>query len=204
MRDGCKQVTQRANNSTSSGAATTSGRDLAGARDQFNAADLAILLSHYDLGTIESIQEFPRGSRRSPKLILRTEKGVFLLKRRAKGKDDPFKVAFAHALQLYLASKQFPLPHLQGTKKDNNSMLQLNGCIYEVFEYISGTGYDNSLEATQDAGKTLGLFHKLIQGYQPEYEPPRGSYHAARAIQESMNQIPQTLGKNQHCYISFY
>ena len=38
--------------------------------------------------------------------------------------DDPFKVAFCNALHLYLAQKQFPLPHLIGTRKENNSMLQ--------------------------------------------------------------------------------
>jgi len=91
------------------------GRDGSGDRDCFAADELAIVLSHYDLGTIEAIQEFPRGSRRAPKLILRTDKGLYLLKRRAHGKDDPFKVAFCHSLQLYLAAKQFPLPHLIGT-----------------------------------------------------------------------------------------
>ena len=164
-------------------------------RQQFAADELAIVLSHFDLGTIEMIQEFPRGSRKAPKLILRTEKGVYLLKRRARGKDDPFKVAFCHAIQMYLASKQFPLPHLMGTQADNNSMLQLRGYIYEVFEYISGTGYDNSLEATQDAGKTLALFHKLVRDYAPEYEPPVGSYHGAKSVMKSMDLLPQTLEK---------
>ena len=153
------------------------------------------MLSHFDLGVIEAIQEFPRGSRRAPKLILRTDKGLFLLKRRARGKDDPFKVAFCHSLQLFLAERQFPLPHLIGTKKDNNSMLQWKGAIYEAFEYIKGTGYDNSLEATQDAGKTLALFHKLIKDYHPEYEPPQGSYHASRAIRSSCEQVPRTLAQ---------
>jgi homoserine kinase type II len=166
-----------------------------GDRDRFGAEELAIVLSHFDLGVVEAIQEFPRGSRRAPKLLLRTEKGTYLLKRRARGKDDPFKVAFCHALQLYLASKQFPLPHLIGTKKDNNSMLQLKGGIYEVFEYITGTGYDNSLEATQDSGKILGLFHKLVRDYQPEYEPPRGSYHATRTVQTSMANVLTSLMK---------
>lgn len=164
-------------------------------RDQFTPDELAIVLSHYDLGTIQTIHEFPRGSRRSPKLLVRTEKGVFLLKRRAKGKDDPFKVAFAHSLQLYLTEKHFPLPHLIGTKLENNSMLQWTGSTYEIFEYIKGTGYDNSLEATQDAGKTLALFHKLIRDHQPEYEPPRGSYHASKTIRTSMDYIPRKLEK---------
>lgn len=176
-------------------ALSASGIPTTGDRDRFAADELAIVLSHFDLGVLEAIQEFPRGSRRAPKLIIRTENGVCLLKRRARGKDDPFKVAFAHALQLYLAAKQFPLPHLIGTRKDNNSMLQWRGAIYEVFEYISGTGYDNSLEATQDAGKTLALFHKLVRDYTAEYEPPTGSYHASKAVTGSLQQIPVTLAK---------
>lgn len=166
-----------------------------GGRDVFVAEELAIVLSHYDLGAIEAIQEFPRGSRRAPKLLLRAESGLYLLKRRARGKDDPFKVAFCHALQLFLASKQFPLPHLIGTRKDNNSMLQWKGNIYELFEYIKGTSYDNSLEATGDAGKTLALFHKLLVDYEPEYEPPVGSYHAARSVAAAFDAIPRTLSK---------
>ncbi|MFA7238368.1 MAG: phosphotransferase [Phycisphaeraceae bacterium] len=180
------------NTGTASGGGGGGGK---GDRDRFAVDELAITLSHYDLGTIEAVQEYPRGSRKAPKLILRTDKGLFMLKRRARGKDDPFKVAFCHSIQLHLANQQFPLPHLIGTRKDNNSMLQWKGGIYEVFEYIKGTGYDNSLEATQDSGKTLGLFHKLLKGFEPEYEPPRGSYHAARIVQSSMEQVPHTLEK---------
>src|SRR5262245_10800178 len=166
-----------------------------GQREKFGAEELATVLSHYEIGIIDTLQEFPRGSRKAPKLLIISDRGKFLLKRRARGKDDPFKVAFCHALQLYLASKQFPLPHLIGTKKDNNSMLQWKGSIYELFEYIKGTSYDNSLEATADAGKLLALFHKLLQQYQPEYEPSQGSYHAARSVAASMEAIPHTLAK---------
>jgi len=164
-------------------------------RSSFAADELAIVLSHYDLGRIEAIQPFPRGSRKAPKLIIRAESGLYLLKRRARGKDDPFKVAFCHALQMHLAERQFPLPHLIGTRDENNSMLQWKGAIYELFEYIKGTSYDNSLEATTDAGKILSLFHKLLREYEPEYEPPRGSYHASRHVASSMSAIPKTLSK---------
>ncbi len=166
-------------------------------RDRLAADELAIVLSHYDLGTVQAIQEFPRGSRRAPKLIVRSDKGDFLLKRRAKGKDDAFKVAFAHSLQLFLASKQFPLPHLIGTRKDNNSMLQWRGNIYELFEYIQGSGYNNSPEATMDAGKILALFHKLTLDYQPEYEPPTGSYHAARVVVQAFDQLPRMMAHRE-------
>lgn len=164
-------------------------------RQRFAADELAIVLSHYEIGTIEAIQEFHRGSRKSPKLIVRTDKGIYLLKRRARGRGDPFKVAFCHSLQIHLAEWQFPLPHLIGTRKDNNSMLQWNGAIYELFEYIKGTSYDNSLEATTDAGRIMALFHKLLKDYQPEYEPQQGSYHAARSVAASLKHVPNTLAQ---------
>lgn len=180
--------------SAGSGGAAKLGAGKAG-RQRFAADELAIVLSHYDLGTIEKIQEYPRGSRKAPKLILLTDSGLYLLKRRARGKDDKYKVAFCHGIQLHLAARQFPLPHLIGTRKDNNSMLRLHGHTYELFEYIKGTPYDMSLEATQDAGKILGLMHKLIRSYPPQYEPPTGSYHNAQSVYNAFKVLPQTLAK---------
>jgi len=185
--------------SATSGASSVSGVSNAvagpGGRERFAADELAIVLSHFELGVIDTIQEFPRGSRKAPKLLVRSESGLYLLKRRARGKDDAFKVAFCHQLQLYLASKQFPLPHLIGTRKDNNSMLQWKGGIYELFEYIKGAGYDNSLEATADSGKTLALFHKLLAGFRSEYDPPAGSYHGSKTVASSFEILPRTLAR---------
>ncbi len=178
-----------------SGASGVSSAMGSGGRSIFAADELAIVLSHYDIGILEAIQEFPRGSRKAPKLLLRADSGLYLLKRRARGRDDPFKVAFCHQLQLYLASKQFPLPHLIGTKKDNNSMLQWKGGIYELFEFIKGTGYDNSLDATAESGRTLAVFHKLLADYEPEYEPAVGSFHGSRTVSTSFDAIPRTLNK---------
>lgn len=160
----------------------------------FATDELAIVLSHYDIGAIESIQDFPRGSRKAPKLLISAEHGRFLLKRRAKGKDDPFKVAFCHALQLHLAQRQFPLPHLIGTRRDNNSMLQLRGCVYELFEYIPGQPYPQTIEATVDAGRVLGLFHKLLMDFESPWQPPTGSYHLAASVLSGLKLIPAALG----------
>lgn len=166
-----------------------------GQRSSFNADELAIVLSHYDLGIIEQIKEFPRGSRKAPKLRIKAQNGDYLLKRRARGKDDPYKVAFCHALQVHLADKQFPLPHLIGTRNTNNSMLKWGGATYELFEYIRGTGYDQSLEATADAGKTLSLFHKLLRDFKTEYNAARSTYHANKSVMAAMEQLPNTLAR---------
>src|SRR3954449_6264192 len=164
-----------------------------GSREAFSPEELAIVMSHFDIGVIDSIVDYPKGSRKAPKLLIVSEQGKFLLKRRARGKDDPFKVAFAHALQLYLAGKQFPLPHLIGTKRDNNSMLQWRNGVYEIFEYIPGQGYPQTLEATFDSGRILGLYHKLLLDFKTDFQPPSGSYHLAPSVEAGLRQIPTTL-----------
>src|SRR5215212_230202 len=164
-----------------------------GTRETFTVEELAVVLSHYDIGVIDSVTEFPRGSRKAPKLLIVSEQGKFLMKRRARGKDDPFKVAFCHAIQLYLASKQFPLPHLIGTKRENNSMLQWRNGVYELFEYIPGQGYPQTLEATFDSGRVLSLYHKLLADFRSEWQPTGGSYHLAAAVESGIRQIPAAL-----------
>lgn len=164
-----------------------------GQREQFAADELAIVLSNFDIGIIDNITEYPRGSRKAPKLLIASAQGKFLLKRRARGKDDPFKVAFSHALQMFLAQKQFPLPHLIGTRVDNNSMLQFRGGVYELFEYIPGQGYPQTLEATFDSGRVLSLYHKLLLDFQSQWQPPTGSYHMTPAVEQGMRAIPSSL-----------
>ncbi len=175
------------NPSAISGTGTASNRG--GGRETFTAEELAIVMSHFDIGVIDSIVEFPRGSRKAPKLLVVSEQGKFLLKRRARGKDDPFKVAFCHALQLFLAGKQFPLPHLIGTRRENNSMLQWRNTVYEMFEYIPGQGYPQTLESTFDSGRILSLYHKLLETFQSEWQPPSGSYHHAPAVEHGLRTI---------------
>jgi homoserine kinase type II len=164
-------------------------------RETFAAFELAKTLSRYDLGVIEDLKEYPRGSRKAPKVLIKSAAGIFLLKRRAPGKDDPYKVAFTHSLQLHLAQRQFPLPHLIGTRDENNSMLQLDGAIYELFEYIRGTPYDHSLEATTHAGQILGLFHKLLADFSAPYDAAVGSYHRSRTVSAAFARIPDAIAK---------
>jgi Ser/Thr protein kinase RdoA (MazF antagonist) len=176
--------------STTSG--TGQGRQ-AGQREQLSAEELAVVLSHFDIGVIDSVVDFPRGSRKAPKLLIVSEQGKFLLKRRARGKDDPYKVAFCHQLQLFLAAKQFPLPHLIGTKKDNNSMLQWRNGVYELFEYIPGQTYPQTLESTFDSGRILALYHKLLESFKSDWTPPSGSYHMAPAVEQGLRAIVTQL-----------
>jgi Ser/Thr protein kinase RdoA (MazF antagonist) len=164
-------------------------------RDRIRGDELAIVLSHYDLGLVHEIRVFPRGSHRAPKVLIRSDRGAYLLKRRPEGKNDPYRVAFAHELQNYLAEHNFPLPHLIGTREENNSMLRLGDSVYEIFEYIEGERYDQGLLATYEAGKILGLYHRLVHEFHSEWEPPRGHYHNADMVRNFLRGMPQRLSR---------
>lgn len=162
-------------------------------RERFGAEELAMVLSHYDVGVISEIRDFPRGSRKSPKLLIEAEHGHFLLKRRARGRDDAPKVAFSHLIQLHLAAQQFPLPHLIGTRRSNSSMLHLGTSIYELFEYIPGQGYPQTLDSTFESGKVLALYHKLLENFTTDFKPAPGSFHAAPSVDQGLKHIPRIL-----------
>lgn len=153
------------------------------------------MLSHYDLGIVSEVKEFARGAHQAAKVVVNSDRGKFLLKRRPRGRQDPYKVAFAHALQNFLASKHFPLPHLIGIRDTNNSMLKLGDDIYELFEFIEGGPYDHGLVATYEAGKILGLYHQLVTDYRSEWPPPPGHYHAAKSVLDAVPLMGQVLAK---------
>lgn len=169
-------------------------------RATFEAGELAIVCSRYDIGVIEAVKEFRRGSGRAPKVVMKTDRGRYLLKRRAAGKDTPARVAFSHAIQMHLAQRRFPLPRLVATRTDGSTMLALGEHIYELFEFVAGNSYDGSLDATADAGRALGFFQRLLGSFKTEgFTPASGSYHNARGLSEHLASIAGRLGDPRDC-----
>jgi Ser/Thr protein kinase RdoA (MazF antagonist) len=180
--------------SASTPAPSAPARPGASVRASFEAGELAMVCSRFDVGIIESIKEFRRGSGRAPKVVLKTNHGRYLLKRRTAGKDTPGRVAFSHAIQLHLAHRRFPLPQLIATRTDGGTMLALGQHIYELFEFVPGNNYDGSLDATADAGRALGFFHRLLGSFHADgSSPAAGSYHNAPGLAEHMATITARL-----------
>jgi Ser/Thr protein kinase RdoA (MazF antagonist) len=165
-------------------------------RERFSPDELAVVLSHYDLGVIQNAKEFARGSRRSPKLLLRAVDGRYLLKRRAGGRDKPERVEFAHALLEKLRKRRFPVPALVRTRDGQDSMLRARGHVYELFEFMDGERYDGSLEQTTHAGKTLARFHRAVADFQTGWVPSRRAYHESQAVRDGLNSIPSTTASH--------
>jgi homoserine kinase type II len=169
-------------------------------RETFEAEELAVALSHYDLGVIESITEFTRGSRRSPKVGIVSQKGKFLLKRRDPTRTSPNRVEFCHALQSHLIARAFPLPRIVSPVDANGScrtVLRLRNRTYELFEYVSGHTYRGLDSETHDAGRTLATFHRLTSDFQFGADRPTGDYHDANAVRTGLNTIPSAIDSHE-------
>jgi Ser/Thr protein kinase RdoA (MazF antagonist) len=168
------------------------------ARATFDAGELAKVCSRYDIGVIESVKDYRRGSSRSPKVALRTSRGVYLLKRRAgAGSGIMDRVRLSHAVQLHLVQRRFPLPRLIAPRDAESTALVLDGHVYELFEYVAGNAYDASLDATGDAGRLLAYFHKLLGSFPAN--AARGvragaCFHDTHAVDEHLEIVARRLG----------
>jgi homoserine kinase type II len=152
----------------------------------FSSEELAQVLSHYDIGVIHQVKSLPAGSRRVPKMVIISERGKFLLKRRAKGKDDPYHVAFAHAIQTHLAERDFPVTALVATSDEKSTILHLNSHIYELFKFVTGVRYDGTSEATIDTGRQLAKFHRHLTDFAGQWKPPKGSFHDSTIVRRHL------------------
>lgn len=152
----------------------------------FSSEELAQVLSHYDIGVIHQVKPLSAGNKRVPKVVVVSEQGKFLLKRRAKGKDDLFRVAFAHAVQTHLAERDFPVTALIPTCDEKNTILQLDYHIYECFKFVTGFRYDGSAEATIDTGRQLANFHRYLADFTNKWKPLRGSFHDSSTVRRHL------------------
>lgn len=151
----------------------------------FKSEELVKVLSYYNIGIIHKANSLSAGNRKAPKVIVSAEKGKFLLKRRPKGKDDFYHVSFTHSVQNHLSRKGFPVAILIKTC-EGNTILQLDGHIYELYRFITGSRFKGSAEETIDAGRQLAKLHKLLTDFAGEFKPVKGIFHDSRTVRRHL------------------
>lgn len=164
-----------------------------GMRERFSLPESLRVLSHWDLGVIERVREFRRGSRRSPKLRIAADSGEYLLKRRAPGRDDLARVTLAHDLIELLAAGGYPIAPVVPTRR-GASFVELDGRLYELFRYVDSTGYPKNADAAGAAGEALARLHLTTAGATPSDPVEGSSFHASRLIESAFDQIPGAVG----------
>jgi aminoglycoside phosphotransferase (APT) family kinase protein len=169
-------------------------------RARISAGELAIVCSRYDLGDVRSARNFRGGSRASPKALLITTKGAFLLKRRAAPAAEStraewlHRIALSHQVILGLAARGLPVPSLVGTRDDHNSMLQVDDQVYEIYRFVKGRPYDRLPGTAAAAGELLARCHEAMRDVRPDWPPPRRSYHAHAQMEAIIRSLPERLG----------
>ncbi|UCE59975.1 MAG: phosphotransferase [Phycisphaerales bacterium] len=167
-------------------------------RESFDATELPVVLSHYDLGVIESITVFPKGSRRSPKVGIVAGRGKYLLKRRAAARAHPDRVRFAHRVHEHVAAAGVPVAKLIHTRERAWTLVQIRDHIYELFEFVADQPYERSVKEAHDAGVVLGRFHEAMDNFAlPETLPtPRGDYHDRAGVRTGLCSISSRLSSH--------
>lgn len=169
-------------------------------RSRITAGELVIVCSHYDLGVIEEVRRFRGGSRLAPKVLIKTQWGEFLLKRRAPGvANEPSKVAFTHEVITHLASGGFPSPPPLETKGKKLTMLQLapsspgGGGVYEVFRFVHGERFDRTASSAWAAGWWLARCHAMLREFTPLFPAPRRTFHNHAQVPDRLLSISGVL-----------
>ncbi|MHC4292694.1 MAG: phosphotransferase enzyme family protein [Planctomycetota bacterium] len=162
----------------------------------FGTQELIKVISCYDIGPVLDIKPLSIGNRRAPKIIITTEYGNFLLKRRSPGKDDLYRVAFAHAVQSYLEKKNYPVTSLIPTHGGKVTVLRLKERTYEMFGFVDGLRYDGSNDATFDAGRQLAIMHKYLADFVSEFKPLRGIFHDSTPVRRHLKSIGLSSNSN--------
>ena len=152
-------------------------------REKFQSREIATVLSHYDLGVITNIREYRRGSRRSPKLKLETERGEYLLKRKHSG-HTVARAQAGHALQGRASAAGVPVAELVPLRS-GGTLLALGDRLYEVYEWVQGGRYERDPAQAFEAGVALARLHRAFALLDGEHD------HAAAAFEERLETIAQ-------------
>jgi len=159
----------------------------------FSDEELNEVLSRYDLGQIRKSSPLSAGSRRASKMVVISDRGKFLLKRRLVTKENLDRAHFAHAVQKHLAQKGFPVTVLQDLSDEDDTLLQLNNYVYELFEFVTGVRYDGTPEATAEAGRQLAAFHSDLSNFSGFTEAERVGFHDSAGVRRHLKTIESEM-----------
>jgi homoserine kinase type II len=156
-------------------------RPTGGRRDRFTLAETTAVLDRYGLGPIRRASEYPAGSRKSPKLLIETGAGRFLLKRRALARHPLPRIRFGQSLQHALARHGFPVAGLIALRDSDETLLVIEGNAYELFRFVEGTRFDRSQASCARAGEAAALLHRHLADHPADGLEP-ASFHRSPTV----------------------
>lgn len=161
--------------------------------DRFQSKEIAKVLSHFDLGVIATIREYHRGSRRAPKLRIRSDRGEFLLKRRSIERDSVERVRFCQSIQKHVGMCGVSIAELMPTRGIADTLLELDGRRYELFRFVEGVRYTRTEAQAREAGKVLAQLHSALLTCRAVGQMPDARIHHNQHAHAAVARIPEAV-----------
>ena len=160
------------------------------ARVQLGSAETAEVLEHFELSAVNEVRQFKRGSRRSPKALIKTIGGTYLLKRRAPGHDDLERIRFQHAVQIHLEQEGYPVAKLVRTRRRGSTCVQRGSRVYELFEFVDGQRCNGSLIQVESAGRAMARMHDACMAWSGPASSGNG-YQGSGDVPQALERIAE-------------
>jgi homoserine kinase type II len=170
---------------------------LACVRDRGMAEGLAQALSHYTLGELRSCQRVKSGNV-DENWIVGSSRGRLFVKRRHPRRRQPEPTIRAqHALVARLRESTFPAPATVPTTK-GSPFLDLEGDVYEVWQYVEGRSYDSARPAQLEAAaETLAWYHSCVQDFEPASFRDAGPLYSPAQTRSELDRLSQAWQLDQ-------
>ncbi len=165
--------------------------------EEIDGDELVKILSRYDIGAIQRIKNYNKGSRQAPKLIVGSTKGKYLLKRRAIGRDAIDRVNFSHIVQKKLGDHRFPVAGLVETV-EGNTLVEHDGRIYELFHFINGHRFDKSKPEAAESGRVLAHCHDILREFSEEPAVKKKSFHQIETTKKTISEVVDVLSNYEN------
>ena len=125
------------------------------------------VLSHYDIGEPYGARPVERGFVNEDWRV-ETSLGTYFLKHYHPSLYHPEIIRAQHALIAHLGGAGFPAPNILPTA-GGDTLLALDGELYEIQTYIEGAFYDHECPAHfEEAARMLGRYHTCVTGFAPQ------------------------------------
>lgn len=153
--------------------------------------ELAKVLRHYAVGELRTAQRIEKGFV-NENWDISTDLGRFFLKRRHVEPRQPHIIRAQHDLMRWLHLADFPAPAVLSTKM-GDSILDLEGQIYEIQEYITGEPCDfGDPSHLDEAARTLARYHGTVEGFETHVLSDLGELYSPSMAKKLLRALNET------------
>jgi len=149
-------------------------------------------LARWDIGPLQRHEPLAGGSRSSPKWVVTTPRGQFVLKRRAPGRDRADRLAFSHAFMEAAVEAGVPVA-APLRSREGFTFVSVDDAVFELFPRASGGRWTRTPEEAMQAGEALGRLHAVGLEMAWHGHVRAGSFHASLPVMESLRRVPSVV-----------